>query len=107
AAIPPLYAPISSPPDVLSSILLGKSCPLAKLRSSFFKSQPLPKMGVLTRANADGAFELHAQARTFSVFSSQDHGQKDTLIFTDRPETISLTAQLTVPEYSAELANLR
>jgi thiol-disulfide isomerase/thioredoxin len=62
-----------------------------------------------TTPKADGGFELHAQrSGLFRLqFTGPMHGQKEALIFTDKPGTISLAAQLTAPEYSAALANLR
>lgn len=58
---------------------------------------------------ADGGFELHAQHS--GLFRLQVagplHGQSEALILTHGPETISLTAQLMAPEYSADLDNLR
>lgn len=57
----------------------------------------------------NGAFELHAQRPGLLrfQFAGPLHGQKEALIFTDKPESISITVQLTAPEYSAEFANLR
>jgi thiol-disulfide isomerase/thioredoxin len=58
---------------------------------------------------ADGGFELHAQRP--GLFRLQLagplHGQEAAIIFTDKPGAISVTAQLTAPEYFADLANLR
>lgn len=58
---------------------------------------------------ADGAFELRAPHPGILRlrFAGALHGQKDALIFTNSPETISVRAQLTAPEYSADLTNLR
>ena len=60
-------------------------------------------------AKSDGGFELHAQRPgLFRLrFAGPMHGQKEALIFTDRPETIRVIAQLTAPEYSADLVHLR
>jgi thiol-disulfide isomerase/thioredoxin len=62
-----------------------------------------------TAPKTDGAFELHApDSGLFRLqFAGPLHGLKEALVFTDRPEMISLTARLTAPEYSDEWANLR
>lgn len=59
--------------------------------------------------NADGAFELRApRAGLFRLqLAGPLHGQKEALILADRPQTISIRAQLTAPEYSGDSANLR
>jgi thiol-disulfide isomerase/thioredoxin len=58
---------------------------------------------------ADGRFELHAQRPgLFRLqFAGPLHGQQAAFIFTDKPGAISLRAQLTAPEYSADFGNLR
>jgi thiol-disulfide isomerase/thioredoxin len=57
----------------------------------------------------DGAFELHAPLPGLLrlQFAAPLHGLNEALIFTERVETISLTAQLTSPEYSDDWTNLR
>jgi thiol-disulfide isomerase/thioredoxin len=62
-----------------------------------------------TTPKADGAFELHAPGAGLLrlQFAGPLHGQKEAFVFTDRPETISLTVRLTAPEYSDEWTNLR
>ena len=62
-----------------------------------------------TTAGPDGTFELRAPRPGLLriQFAGPLHRQKDVFVFTDRLETVSLKTQLTAPEYSTELANLR
>jgi thiol-disulfide isomerase/thioredoxin len=58
---------------------------------------------------ADGTFELRAPHSGLLrlQLAGPLHGQKEALIFSDRPQTISIRAQLAAPEYSGDSANLR
>ena len=62
-----------------------------------------------TTVGPDGTFELRAPRPGLLriQFAGPLHRQKDVFVFTDRSETFSLKTQLTAPEYSTELANLR
>ena len=62
-----------------------------------------------TTPHADGAFELRSpRAGLFRLqLAGPLHGQKEVLIFADRPQTISIRTQLTAPEYSSDSSNLR
>ncbi|MDE3164313.1 MAG: redoxin family protein [Acidobacteriota bacterium] len=58
---------------------------------------------------ADGAFEVQAPAPGLLhlQFAGPLHGQHGALLLVDRPQTISLRAQLSAPDYDDDMANLR
>jgi thiol-disulfide isomerase/thioredoxin len=62
-----------------------------------------------TTAGLDGTFQLRASRPGLLriQFAGPLHEQKEVFFLTDRSGTFSLRAQLTAPEYSTELVNLR
>jgi thiol-disulfide isomerase/thioredoxin len=62
-----------------------------------------------TTPKADGSFELRAPQPGLVrlQFAGPLHRQNEALLFTDRPQAISITAKLTAPEYSNGVANFR
>lgn len=83
----------------------GKPMPTAQVRLANAADERIDSATV----GPDGTFELRAPRPGLLriQFAGPLHGRRDALILADQPQTISIEARLTAPEYSSEFRNLR